>query len=107
MSAVDETFGGHSSQSGPDALGEHLASLRGAPRSAVDPDPSAASRAAGAPLGEEEPSRLRHPVAEHPAEVAPHGSGPTRTSIFPTLTPSSRPMNASGARSIPSTTVSR
>ena len=48
-----------------------------------------------------------NPVPEDPAEVSLHGSGPTRTSIFPTLAPSSIPMNAAGACSIPSTTVSR
>jgi hypothetical protein len=69
----------------------------------------AAAGTAGAALGEEEPPALRHLVAENAAEEAPHcsGSGPTRTSIFPTFSPVKSARNASGARSIPSTTVSR
>ena len=50
--------------------------------------------------------RLRHLVAEELAAQA-HASGPTLTSIFPMFSPLSRPSSASGARSSPSTTVSR
>jgi len=73
----------------------------------VHAHPLAAARAPRAALREQESLRLRHAVAEHPTEIPPHGSGPTRTSIFPMFAPPSIPMNASGARSMPSTTVSR
>ena len=66
----------------------------------------AAALAALEALGEEEPLRLRHLVAEDPAAQA-HASGPILTSIFPMFSPLSRPSSASGACSSPSTTVSR
>ena len=73
----------------------------------LEPDALAAAVAALEALGEEERALApRQLVAEETAEKV-HGSGPTRTSIFPTFSPSRRPMNARGADSIPSTTVSR
>ena len=56
-------------------------------------------------LGEEEPLRLLHLVAEETAAEA-HASGPILTSIFPMFSPLSSPSSASGAFSIPSTIVS-
>ena len=99
-------------EDGPSALGAYVASLRDAldaeSRSyLVDANALPAPRAAGATLREEEALRLGNAVPEDPAEVRLHGSGPTRTSIFPMFAPSSIPMNASGARSMPSTIVSR
>ena len=73
----------------------------------VDADALPAPRAAGATLREEEALRLGDLVPQDPAEVRLQGPGPTRTSIFPRFAPSSSPMNASGARSMPSTIVSR
>ena len=85
-------------------------SRRCGPRSTlrpVDANALPAPRAAGATLREEEALRLGDAVPQDPAEVRLQGPGPTRTSIFPRFAPSSIPMNASGARSMPSTIVSR
>ena len=67
----------------------------------------AASLAALVALGQEERAApARQLVPEEPAAEL-HSSGPTFTSIFPMFSPRSRPRNAFGAFSIPSTTVSR
>ena len=73
----------------------------------VDANALPAPRAAGATLRQEEALRLRDAVPQDPAEMCLQGPGPTRTSIFPRFAPSSIPMNASGARSMPSMIVSR
>ena len=75
--------------------------------SVIDAHALAASRATRSALRQEEPPALRDTVAEDATEVLLHGSGPTRTSIFPTFSPSRSPMKACGAFSMPSTMVSR
>ena len=82
-------------EDGPAALGEYVATLR----AALDamPDPSTGTTRGFHRADDHVPSRT----------CAAPWSGPTRTSIFPTFTPPSMPTNASGARSMPSTIVSR
>jgi len=73
----------------------------------LEPDPLAAAITALVALGQEErplpPGKF---VTEDPAPER-HRSGPTCTSIFPMFSPRRSPRKASGAFSIPSTTVSR
>jgi len=82
-------------------------SVTSTPSSPIEPDALPAPLAALVALGEKERTLpTRQAVPEDPAQEL-HSAGSTFTSILPMFSPWSIPMNAAGAFSIPSTTVSR
>ena len=78
------------------------------PTSAIgEPHALPAALAALVALGEEERTTAARQLVPEEPTADRHSSGPTCTSIFPMFSPRSRPRNAFGAFSMPSTTVSR